>query len=177
VVLLGLVVWLWSGTQGVRAADVAPEPLVKAEFMERITRFVDWPDESFTSDDAPFTLCVMGDHPFGDYLAKMAKERKIQGRRIQLLRIGEVGRVGTCHLLFVSRSEDKRLDKILAATGDRPILTISDSTGFGARGVLVNFYRDGDNLRFEINVRAVDRSGLHFSSKILRLARLLGKRP
>jgi hypothetical protein len=168
---------LWIAASPSRAADVAPEPLVKAEFMERITRFVDWPDDSFPSEDAPFSMCVIGDHPFGDYLAKMAKDRRIQGRRIVLTHVSDLGRLGSCHLVFVSHSEEKRLDKILAATGGLPVLTVSDSVGFGARGVLVNFYREGENVRFEINVRAVDKSGLRFSSKILRFARLLGKKP
>ncbi len=174
---LALALALVLDTGEARAADVAPEPALKAEFMERITRYVDWPDDSFASENAPFTVCLVGDSPFADYLARMAKERKIQGRRIAVARVSEITVLGGCNLVFVARSEDKRLDKILAETADHPVLTVGDSNGFGARGVLVNFYRDGDNVRFEINVRAVDRSGLRFSSKILRLARILGKRP
>jgi hypothetical protein len=180
VMLLTLIVWLCASSRlesRAHADDAAPEPLVKAEFMERITRFVDWPDDSFSSDDTPFSLCVMGEHPFGSYLDKLARERRVQGRRIVLRSVTDVSKLGGCHLLFVAHSEDKRLDKILAAVAGLPVLTVSDSTGYAARGVLVNFYRDGENVRFEINVRAVDKSGLRFSSKILRLARLVGKRP
>jgi hypothetical protein len=158
-------------------ADVAPEPLVKAEFIERISRLVEWPDESFSSAESAFALCLIGDDPFGDYLLKMSKARTIQGRRITLTRVSDLGRLGLCNVVFVSHSEDKRLDKILEQTSGRPILTVADSSGFAERGVLVNFYRSGQNVRFEVNVGAVDKSGLHISSKILRLARLVGKKP
>jgi YfiR/HmsC-like len=171
-----IVVVLFAAMRASRAADPVPEPALKAEVVERITRYVDWPSASFASENTPFTICIMGDNPFGDYLVKMAKQRTIQGRRVVVLTISDVGRLGTCNLLFVGRSEDRRLDKILALTADHPVLTVGDTNGYGARGVLVNFYRDGDRIGFEINVHAVDRSGLRISSRVLRLAKILGKR-
>ena len=55
---------------------------------------------------------------------------------------------------------------------------MSESEGSGERGVLINFYREEDYLRFEINRGAVSRSGLRFSSNLLRLARLVeGEQP
>jgi hypothetical protein len=42
--------------------------------------------------------------------------------------------------------------------------------------VLINLYRDGDNLRFEVNATAVEKSGLRVSAKVLRLARVLRKK-
>jgi hypothetical protein len=177
-VSLGLMMLVLGGTtRAASGADVAPEPLVKAEFIERISRLVEWPDESFANAQAAFAVCLIGDDPFGDYLMKMTRVRTIQGRKITLTRISDLGRLGMCNVVFVAHSEDKRLGKILEQTSGRPILTVADTSGFAERGVLVNFYRSGENVRFEVNVAAVDRSGLHISSKILRLARLVGKKP
>jgi hypothetical protein len=176
---LGLItVMLGSAMSAASGADVAPEPIVKAEFIERISRLVDWPEQSFASSESPMALCLIGDDPFGDYLLKMSKARTIQGRRITLTHVSDLGRLGMCNVVFVARSEDKRLDKILEQTSGRPILTVADTTGFAERGVLVNFYlSDQQKVRFEVNVGAVNRSGLHISSKILRVARLVGKKP
>jgi hypothetical protein len=177
-IALGLTTWmLWGAASAALGADVAPEPLLEAEYIDRISRLVDWPDGAFPADATPFAICLVGDDPFGEYLVKMARERKIQGRPITLTHISDLSRVSACHLLFIGHSEDKRLDKILAQTSGRPILTIGDTTGFADRGVLVNFYREGDHVRFEINVGAADKSRLRISSKILRLARLVGKKP
>jgi hypothetical protein len=175
---LGLMtVLLWTAADAAQGADAAPEPVVKAEFIERISRLVEWPEDTFSGPSTPFAMCMIGDDGFAEYLLKLSKGRKIQGRPITLTHVSDLGRLGTCNLVFIAHSEEKRLEKILQQTEGRPILTFADSVGFSERGVLVNFYRSGDNLRFEINVAAVERSGLHVSSKILRLARLTGKRP
>ena len=46
--------------------------------------------------------------------------------------------------------------------------------GFAERGVLINFFVAEKQVRFEINDAAAQSSGLEFSSKLLRVARLVG---
>ena len=47
--------------------------------------------------------------------------------------------------------------------------------GIGEAGVMINFYRRDDKVRFEINARAAERNGLRISSKLLKLARVVGE--
>ena len=54
---------------------------------------------------------------------------------------------------------------------NKPILSIGDTQGFCERGVLINFYRLGKKLRFEINLPAVKKSGLTFRAQLIKLAR------
>jgi hypothetical protein len=157
------------------AARATVEAEIKVEFIERITRFVEWPAGSFSDPDGPFVLCTMGQHGLGDFVARLAKDRKVRDRRVHLVTAKELDELKPCHLVFIGKSEAERLDKILLRTGNRPILTVADSAGFGERGVLVNFYRDGDNVRFEINAKAAEKTGLKLSSKVLRLAKIVGK--
>ena len=171
-----LVVWL-AGTAESSAAPTYSEAAVKAAFIVNIARAMDWPEGTFAEDKSPIALCLMGEHPFGDNLAKMAKKTQIRGRHVNIYTVTDPARVSGCHILFVSSSEDKRLDKVLQATTGKPILTVGDTPGFGDRGLLVNFYRAGDNIRFEINVRTLDRSGITASSTVINNARVLGKRP
>jgi hypothetical protein len=78
-----------------------------------------------------------------------------------------------CDLVFVSRSEDERLDEILAALADEPTLTVSDTPGFAARGGIVELQARGSRIGFAINVAAYRRAGLAISSQLLELATLL----
>jgi hypothetical protein len=169
--LVGLLLVLCS--QLAFAAEVSKEAEVKAEFLERFTRFVDWPPTAFPSRDAPFVVCLMGSHPFGDYVDNMVRDRMIKGRATVLRRPTEAIEVLGCHLLFVAASEDKRLAKVIAQTATRPILTVADTRGYAYRGVLINFFRDDKKVRFEINTDAVKKSGLKFSSKLLKLGKLV----
>lgn len=162
-----------ASVRRVHAAQDLEYP-VKAEFIERFTRFIKWPDTSFARPDSPFVVCVLGENPFGRYLLDLIRQRHIQSRRGELRLIPGPDEIDGCHVVFVARSERRRIASIVKHTYGRPILTIGDTDGFATAGVLVNLYIEGSNVRFEINVAAVKQSGLKFSSKLLKLARLVG---
>jgi hypothetical protein len=165
-----LVLTALSGLVAVRAEQV-PEYQLKAEFIERFTRFIEWPRGTTTT--GPFVIGVLGSDPFRGYLEKMAATHKIKGRQVEIRRFRDVAEVDGCQIVYVSASERDRLRAVLARTESRPILTIGDTNGYGAAGVLVNFYTAGDTVRFEMNELAIERSGLHVSAKLLKLARLV----
>lgn len=151
-----------------------PEYKVKAEFIERFTRFIDWPaDSNVVSSSTPFVICVIGDNPFGNYLQELAKTRKIKNRTIEVQIVTDFQRVKDCDLLFISRSEKDRLHEILAQTEGKPILTIGDTVGYAKDGVLINFYQEETNIRFEVNADAIQKSNLKFNARLLKLARIV----
>ena len=147
---------------------------IKAEFLERFTRFIEWPQKSSVQDVAqPFKICVIGKNPYGSYLKDLAAAAKIQKKGIELSDISSIPEIDTCNLLFISNSQSVSLPAILQYTQDKPILTVSDSPGFSEEGVLINFYHSEGYVRFEINPEAVEKSGLRFSSRLLKLGRLV----
>lgn len=157
----------WSGV--VRGDDL--EYQVKAEFVERFTRFIEWPAASFASPATPFVLCVAGQSPIIPHLEKLAKERSIKGRPAVLRRVGQPKDIDGCHLLFIAPTEGGKLGPILAQTSGRPVLTVGDSDGFASRGVLLNFYLQSGFVRFEINAAEVKKSGLSCSAKLMKLGK------
>lgn len=145
---------------------------IKAEFLERFTRFIEWPSEPRDNPaSTQFTICIIGKDPFGRYLTELAAAVKIQNKQIVLQNIHSSREIRTCNLLFIGKSEKSKLSEILIYTQSKPILTVSDSPGFGERGVLINFYESDGYIRFEINRAAADKSGLRFSSRLLKLGR------
>lgn len=147
---------------------------LKAEFLERFTRFIEWPTESSVSNNSkPFCICVVGENPFGPYLKQMADAVKIKGKVVEIHEMKDLEKLDLCQIVFISRSEKSILLEILKYTQNKPILTIGDTSGFAEDGVLLNFYESGGHVRFEINMNAVERSKLKFSSRLLKLARLV----
>lgn len=147
---------------------------VKAEFLERFTRFIEWPQDSdWIHGSLPFRICVVGKNPFDGYLKQMAATVKIKGRPVEVYESLDLDQIQKCQILFIASSEKGRLPQILHITGDKPILTVSDANGFAQKGVLVNFYSTGSYIRFEANLNAIDKSRLKFSSRLLKLARLV----
>ena len=147
---------------------------VKAVFLEKFTRLIKWPDTSDVSDTSkPFVIAVIGKNPFGSILETTYVKQKIKGKRVEIQYISKPDEIVGCHLLFISSSNRETLSEIISLTQDKPILTVSDSEGFAEEKVLINFYLSGNKTKFEVNERAVHKSGLVFSYMLLNLARIV----
>jgi hypothetical protein len=147
---------------------------LKAEFIERFTRFIEWPPGSSVREpDIPFDICIAGTNPFGEYLTALARDVKIKNKPVRIVPIKKEQHLEACNVLFITAGEKPHLDEILGKVSETPVLTVGDTPGFAEKGVLINFYRSGNYVRFEINNGAAGRSGLRFSSRLLKLARLV----
>ncbi len=149
-----------------------PEYQLKAEFLERFTRFIEWPADSRVADPAtPFVIAVIGRNPFGAYLDALSAGRRIKGKPVVVRLLSGPEQAADCDLLFIAGGEHARLKEILARTAGKPILTVGDGEEYAHSGVLFNFADPGDQVAFEISEPAVRKSGLTVSSRLLRLAR------
>lgn len=158
-----------------RAGATRGEYEVKAEFVERFTHFIDWPDSSFADRQAPFVVCLVGEGPLAPALERVVTRGTIQERPARLRKLTRTDDVEGCHVIYLAPSEHDRVAATLTRAAGKPILTVGDSSGFCDRGVLVNLFVDAQSyVRFEINTEAVRVSGLKFSAKLLRLARIVG---
>jgi hypothetical protein len=149
---------------------------VKGIFIERFTRFIEWPASALPADQ-PFQVCIQGSGETADDLARVAASRKFKDRPCRVRRLTGGAHPGGCHVLFVAGSEWARLGRVLQQAEGQAILTVADSPGFAQRGVHINLYQEGRFMRFEINTAQVRDSPLTFSSQLLRLGRPVGPAP
>lgn len=144
---------------------------VKAAFLERFTRFVEWDDaERLDQEDSVFYIVVLGEHLFGESLNVLFENTRVKGRNVQIDYLLDYTEIETADLVFIARSEKKRLGLIRQHLANKPILTISDTEGFGAKGVLINMINVDSNIRYEINRKAFEELGLKISSLLLASA-------
>jgi hypothetical protein len=153
------------------------EPEMMAVYIERFTLFVDWPPFALGGPDSPFVMCVVGRAAVREPLLELARLRLLKGHRAVVRTVDAVRHpdaIAACHVAFISDAEAKQLPLLLVHAGGRPVLTIADTPGFGAAGVVINFYREDRLLRFEINPAAARTAGLRVRSRLMRLARQVG---
>lgn len=143
---------------------------LKAAFLYNFAKFVDWPAPA-TDAMEPLVVVVFGRDPFGPVLENALWGKTIHNRPLVVRRASRVEEVMPCHVLFVGAQERRRLPQALAAVEGAPVVTVSEIEDFLEQGGTVQFVRDGNKLRFEINLGAARRSGLSISSKLLNLAR------
>lgn len=169
---LGLWVILLSSVYG-QPSPSATEYQIKAAFLFNFVKFVEWPSDSFPSESAPLQICVLGQNPLGQELETLTRGKTISGRALEINHVSSLQRAKTCQLLFVSSSERRRTQEILAAMEGASVLTVGDEEGFARGGGVINFLFENDRVRFEINVDAAARARLKISAKLLALAKLV----
>jgi hypothetical protein len=158
-------------------ARIAPEQAIKAEFIERFTRFIDWPDSAFASPSAPFVVCAWGRGPLTSQLEQVVTRQPIKARPVQFLHVESRDGLPPCHLLYVATTDRAVVRGIVASSRGRPLLLVGDQPGLAEEGVLINLFLDSQGfVRFEINLEAARLSGLKISAKLMRLARSGGSR-
>lgn len=146
---------------------------IKAVFLFNFLQFVEWPEDAFPYPTSPLRIGVLGNDPFGAALDAAVQDETIEGRKLTVERSPRLEDLQHCHLLFISGSETRRLDSVLAQLDRQPVITVGEADGFARRGGVIGFYSDGRKVRFEINPVAARRKGLKLSSELLRLGRLV----
>jgi hypothetical protein len=146
---------------------------VKTAFLFNFAKFIDWPDHSFASPQSPFTICVLGQDPFGNMLDETLQEKMIGDRPLMVRRLKDKIEGRRCQMVFVSSSESPHLTEILESLKGANVLLVGETTGFAASGGTVEFTFEDNHVRFKINIDAGARSGLMFSSKLLALAKIV----
>ena len=137
------------------------------------TKFVTWPADAFAEANSPLTICVAGNDPFGTWFDAFLRDKQYFGRPIRLRRLAQ-GTADGCHVVFISRSEQKRLPELLASMNRAGLFTVSDIDRFTSRGGMIGFFTRDDKVVFEINRDVAQKKDLTISSKLLRLATDVG---
>jgi hypothetical protein len=167
VIGLGIV----TGFAGKAATQsTSTENNIKAVYLFHFAQFVEWPTNAFTNAQAPMIIGVLGRDNLSSSIEEAVAGESAHGRRLIVKRCASVEDAQNCHILFISRSEGDRMDKILPRLEGKSILTVSDTDTFTARGGMIRFITERNHIRFRINNQAAEKSGLTISSKVLRLA-------
>jgi len=158
----------------------ASEHDVKARFLERICRFIDWPAGAANADPArPFLIGVLGEfpasqaNPFGSALERALGAGFIKGKKGSVQYVSNLRDLERFDALFIAGTARAQLPQILAATRQKAILTIGDTPGFGEAGVHINFFVSESKIRFELNESALRESRLKVDSLLLGAAQIV----
>jgi hypothetical protein len=139
----------------------------KAGFILNFIKYSEWPPTG--SPNASLLVCSLGDQALSGKLELM-QGRQVQGREIRVRTAVRPGEWRECAVLFIAADEAQRIDTVLRATGQYPVLTISDAPGFVQAGGIIGLNVRAGRIRFDINNGAARQGGLKLSSQLLRLA-------
>jgi YfiR/HmsC-like len=165
----------WFLSAGEARGQLSREYDVKAVFLYNFASFVGWPDSAFAGPEAPFVVGILGQDPFGRALEEVVAGERVKNRPLVLKRVTRIEEAVTCHILFISASEKPRMKAVMERTRNLPVLTVADVADFAAAGGVIGFRTEENRLKIEVNVEAARYAGISVSSKLLKVARVIGE--
>lgn len=168
-------VWLLFAGSSALGQQKPTEYQVEAAYLYNFGRFVEWPAKATTAQTGAFTICVLGEDPFGQALDATLAGETIGSQKVAARRISSPQMSSDCRILFISSSETNRLDKITDALDKNAVLTVSDIPQFSQRRGMIQFVLEENRIRFEVNLTATQRAGLTLSSELLKVATVVRK--
>jgi len=168
--------WTFLAIPALQAQNPRPTDYeVKAAYLYNFGRFVEWPGKVAAAQSGSFTVCVLGQDPFGPRLDATLAGETIGGKTIVAKRISSAEESDNCQIIFLSLADDSRLNKIIADLDKKAVLTVSDMPQFIKRGGMIQFVAEGKKVRFEVNLTATQHAGLTLSSELLKVATAVRK--
>jgi hypothetical protein len=142
---------------------------VQAAYLYNFGKFVKWPNLAPANQSGVFTICVLGQDPFGSVLQSTLAGQTVGGKPVVVKRLTKAQDAAACHILSLSATQ-RDLKETLAAIDDSSVLTVSDMPDFSKRGGMIQFLLEGDRVRFEINLENAEKSHLVLASELLKVA-------
>lgn len=146
---------------------------MKATAVFNLAQFVDWPPSAFSDAESPFVIGVLGQNPFGKGLDRAVAGESVQKRRLAVKYGETLDALGPVHMLYISRSEARKLPEILRSLKRKSTLTVSDIDRFAQNGGMVNLVTTEDRVRMLVNPTQIEAASLRVSAKLLRIAELV----
>lgn len=150
--------------------SVAIEYQVKAVFIFNFTQFVEWPATSFSTENSPLVIGVLGENTFDSYLEETVKGESVNGHPLVVQYYKNITDIKTCHVLFINPSETNVIDTILSSLKGSNVLTITNNYDKSKQEEVIRFFIRNHKTGFQINPDAAKKANLNMSSKLLNVA-------
>jgi hypothetical protein len=148
----------------------AQERLLKVAFIYNFAKFTQWPSASFANTAGALNLCLVGQDALSGDLRQL-DGRSVQGHSLRVKTLDGNTLPDSCHMAYFARSQGTGLAQQLSS---QPVLSISQANGFSRGGGIIELYKRNGKIRFRINRSAAQRAGLSISSRLLKLADVVG---
>lgn len=150
---------------GARPSDIA----VKAAFLTKFPAYVDWPATLHIAPNAPITLCIVGNDPFGRTIDAAVRGQEVDHHPLVVKRMASVAGADGCQIAFVDGKNGRDTAEMLHALQGKPVLTVTDGRDGPDRG-MIHFVLDGGRVRFHIDQAAAENCGLGLDARLLAIA-------
>lgn len=134
-------------------------------YVYNITKYVNWHP---SLGEQSFTIGVVGNDDIYKEMQEQFSGKKISDKPVAVVKMNSLKELSGANLYFVSTSRLNYLSAIYKRMTKNHALVISD-IHYNTDGVHINFFTDGDTLKFEMNDDQIRKSKLTVSSSLKHL--------
>lgn len=148
------------------------EAQVKAAYLLNFAKLAEWPHTGLPEGPSPFAICIRGgEEEFLNVVKSVVAGKTIGTHPVAVIRATSEDELKSCHIIFFRTSEKKHARVSVGSLPKTGVLLVGEDESFLQQGGMINLVRDRGSIRFEVNTDAMDHSEIHFSSKILAMAK------
>lgn len=152
------------------SAEIPKEYEIKAAFLYNFAKFIEWPPQRFATETDPIVIGVLGRNPFDGEFEKIIRGRQVNGRKVVVRLMTSTDEARSAHLVFVAAGEEDRFAAMVTGLREAAVVTVGESDRFATLGGTIIFVREGDKVRFAINLVSAEQARTRISSQLLKLA-------
>jgi hypothetical protein len=146
---------------------------LKAAYIERITRFVEWPDSLTSGKTDTIVLGFAHDVDFQEFAAKIFKLQTINERPVKIIPVNNDEDLRLCNLCYIGQIDSLTLNNYVALSNSKKILLFGNTAGYAKSGIHFNFYIEDNKLKFEVSIKSIQAAGFKISHLLLKTARII----
>lgn len=142
------------------------ESQIKALIMLRMIQTVEWQ----TAEDSTIEIAVYKSKKIADEIRQLIHASK-EFSRFRIIYLNKIPSRLNVHALFIGKAMVHELKPFLRKLQRQSILTFCDNKNIFKQGIAIFLVREGDYIKFDVNLSVLEKSKLKLSSRVLKLAR------
>jgi hypothetical protein len=138
----------------------------KALFMYNFTKYIEWPASVRQGD---FVIGILGTSPMAKELEIIAGKQKVGSQNIIVKTYNSIDEIENCHILYVPSGKSASLAQIIEKLSGKSVLVVTDKEGLATQGACINYIKDGDRIKYELNKKNIEKRGMVVNSSLVTL--------
>lgn len=142
------------------------EFLIKSAFIEKITRFIEWPDNIDEQSEYIKIGVFCEDPTVFQTVQYYFSDQLVHNKKVEVTKVENLNNIKDLHVLFIVNNHNKFDEKAFSEQNSSSVLLITDNFKEGIRGAHINLITSKNKLNFEIDPDKLSKSGFYVSSKL-----------
>lgn len=136
-----------------------------AVFVQSFARYSSWP-----APTTGFKVIVVGNTKAYDEIVKNIAGKAIAGSAAVVVKGDSDTNMEEASIIYLSDGASNQLSQLLKATDGKPVMIIAEREGLHKKGAAMSFIVINNKLKFDINMKELEKRNLKISAQLTTLA-------